>query len=116
NKHGQTALHQAAYYANADVCRLLLEHGAHVDDADNDGNTPLHLTANLDTVHLLLQYPVADGSNAAALRCRTRNKKGQTALHQAAYRGSVEACRFLLEHGALVDEEDNDGKTPLQVA
>lgn len=116
---GRTALHDAASNGRADCCRFLLEHGALVDDVDNGGNTPLHKAAvsgNLETVRLLLQQPAADGSNAAGLRCRTRNMEGQTPLHEAAYLGDAEVCRLLLEHGALVNEKDNDGKTPLRVA
>ncbi|KZV62670.1 ankyrin, partial [Peniophora sp. CONT] len=56
----KTALHTAARSGRVEVCRLLLEHGALVEDADNDGDTPLHEAANsghLDTVRLILQHP-----------------------------------------------------------
>ncbi|KZV64129.1 ankyrin, partial [Peniophora sp. CONT] len=99
------------------ICSLLLEHGALVDDADDDhGDTPLHVAAvsgNLDIARLLLKHPAVDGSNARALRCRARNMYGRTALHNAALWGRVEVCRLLLKHGAVVNDEDNDGYTPL---
>ncbi|KZV71699.1 ankyrin, partial [Peniophora sp. CONT] len=114
---GQTALHKAACMGRTTkVCRFLLEHGALIDEPDNDGETSLHCAAlcgRLDTVRLLLEYPAADGSNAAALRLHIRDNKGQTALHKAASRGHTEVCRFLLEHGALMDENDDNGETPL---
>ncbi|KAF8473034.1 hypothetical protein DFH94DRAFT_765466 [Russula ochroleuca] len=34
----------------------------------------------------------------------------------AAERGTVEVVRVLLEHGANVGAEDNQGKTPFQIA
>ncbi|KZV58989.1 ankyrin, partial [Peniophora sp. CONT] len=60
NSFGETALYSAIQGGKVDICRLLLEHGALVDDADNDGNTPLHIAASFrdqETVHLLLQHP-----------------------------------------------------------
>ncbi|KZV62638.1 hypothetical protein PENSPDRAFT_758563 [Peniophora sp. CONT] len=120
DSYGRTALHHAAFRGNVDVCRLLLKHGALAEDTDNDGGTPLHdaaRTRNLDTGRLLLEHPAADGSNVAARRCRMRNIEGQTALHEAAHWGQcAEVCQLLLEHGALVDDMDEYGKTPLQYA
>ncbi|KZV71696.1 ankyrin, partial [Peniophora sp. CONT] len=116
---GSTALHEAARRGRTEICRLLLNHGALIDDTNNNGHTPLLLatySANLDTIHLLLEYPAPDGSNAATLRCRARNAQGQTALHQAAYYGHARVCCLLLEHGASVDELDNNSKNPLHYA
>merc|ERR1712098_210871 len=39
-----------------------------------------------------------------------------TALHLAAWLGSAEQCRFLLENGATIDELDQFKKTALMVA
>jgi len=39
-----------------------------------------------------------------------------SALHQAAFGGSADAVRFLLEHKAAIDAKTNDGQTPLDVA
>jgi len=39
-----------------------------------------------------------------------------SALHQAAFAGSKDAVRFLLDHHAPFDAKSNDGKTPLDVA
>ncbi|KZV71695.1 ankyrin, partial [Peniophora sp. CONT] len=99
DKDGQTALHEAAYMGHCVIGRLLLKHGAPIDDADGHGKTPLHCatsSGDLDTVRLLLKHPAVDGSDAAALRCCARDKDGWTALHEAAYRGNTEICRLLL--------------------
>lgn len=39
-----------------------------------------------------------------------------SALHQAAFGGSADAVRFLLEHKAAVDVKTKEGQTPLDVA
>ena len=44
------------------------------------------------------------------------NKGHTTPLHAASSRGSLEAARLLLSHGAKVDVKDKKGRTPLQVA
>ena len=31
-------------------------------------------------------------------------------------RGTVEGTRLLLKHGAIIEVEDNEGRTPLQLA
>jgi hypothetical protein len=41
---------------------------------------------------------------------------GITPLHFASGKGSVECIRFLIEHGALIDIQDNKGMTPLHFA
>lgn len=39
---GRTALHEAAHWGNYEVCKSLLEFGADVNAASNEGNVPLH--------------------------------------------------------------------------
>jgi ankyrin repeat protein len=49
-----------------------------------------------------------------------RNHDGRTSMHAATcpdfHRDQVDIMQVLLEHGAIVDAEDNLGRTPLQVA
>jgi ankyrin repeat protein len=50
-----------------------------------------------------------------------RDDNNATPLHYSSWfkysdRGTVEGTRLLLKHGAIIDAEDNDGKTPLQLA
>ncbi|VDB86724.1 unnamed protein product [Peniophora sp. CBMAI 1063] len=115
---GQTALHRAASAGTVDACRLLLERGALVDDADKYGHTPFHLSAqsgSFETIKMLLEHPRADAGDPGA-RIHARNKLGHTALHLAALSGKADACRLLLERGALVDDTGEDGDTPLHMS
>ncbi|KZV72363.1 ankyrin, partial [Peniophora sp. CONT] len=116
---GWTALHWAASNGHTDIARVLLSHGALVDDIAEDGGIPLHLAAyngHLDVLRVLLEHRTVDGSDTVVAQCSNRDKDGQIALHDAARQGHSEVCRVLLDHGALVDATDNDGYTPLQLA
>ena len=59
---GFTALHYAAKYNNADMCRALLERGASVDKTDNMLNTPLHVAAHEGSLPIaeILRYRICE--------------------------------------------------------
>jgi hypothetical protein len=46
----------------------------------------------------------------------TTDKEGRTPLHCAAERGSVDACRALVDSGAALNARDDNGETPLHYA
>lgn len=86
-----------------DVVRLLLEHGALVNQANNCGDTAL-ITAmhwggdySSDVMHLLVQY----GAQV------TTNKEGKTALAYAAKRKNLSQCKFLIDvmHNCTRDQK-----------
>jgi len=101
-----------------DVVRHLLEHGADIEvQANTEHSTPLHLASywgGLRVAGLLLNRGV---------NINVRDKNYRTPLHEAltdlgnddAGDYYVGAVRFLLDHGADVDAEDNDRSTPLHV-
>lgn len=45
-----------------------------------------------------------------------RNEKGETLLHQAAWGKNLDVMRFLIQHGAGVNDVTKDGRTPLLFA
>lgn len=74
------------------LARFLLDHGADPDTADEDGNTPLHYAAPLDTPSLV-ETLIAYGASPSR-----RNKKGELPANKAAYDGcSVETLKLLVE-------------------
>ena len=77
---------------------------------DQEGNTPLHLAADLFTIDMLKVF-VDMGAMVNA-----RNQESWTPLHLAANRGKREVVEFLLGVGADINAVASNGWTPLKVA
>jgi len=87
-------LHSAVAGRHTGIARTLLEHGADVNAAQQDGFVPLHGAAQngqLDMLELLLDY----GADIDA-----KNAEGLTALAIALQEGHAEAAELLRQHGA----------------
>ena len=95
NKSGATPLHNAALGGNAEVVKLLLDHGAQMDARDQEsGATPLAYAASLgraEVVDLLL----ARGADAVI-----KNTRGQTPLELAEENNQKEISELLRRHAA----------------
>lgn len=107
-----TALHFAAFFAQPETTRLLVDHGADVHAVSPTfGNvTPLHSAAaggSAKIVHVLL---------GAGADPNARQNGGFTALHAAAQNGDAAMTRDLLDHGADRDAATDDGRTALAIA
>jgi ankyrin repeat protein len=110
-------LSRAAYSANLGAVRLLLQYNPDVGLRDQYGDTPLH--------HILGQIGHSPEGKAVEIMRRLleygfdpniRPRSGSTPLHKASSHGLLEVARLLISHGAKVDEQDDVGRTPLQVA
>ena len=102
-KWGWTPLHYAAYYNQIDAVKFLIEKGANVHIADEQGDTPLLLAAmvdNKDTINVLVD-------SGADINIPNRN--GSTPLIVAIQAGQIEIARMLIEKGADVDVVDSYG-------
>ena len=92
------------------MARLLLDNGAEVDRAEEDGGTPLLIACqngHVDAARLLLD-------NGAEVNRAT--ERGQTPLFIACEEGHVDTARLLLDKGAEVDRANKHGRTPLDAA
>ena len=113
NKNQATPLHCMHKH---EAARLLIKHGADIHARDENYSTPLHSVSSLQTwmkaettVRLLIKH----GASVNAY-----DKNYQTPLHR------LSSCRDpnpyslfpLLESGADVDLEDDEGFTPIQIA
>jgi ankyrin repeat protein len=137
--NGVTALHLACSYKDVDRVKFLLDHGADVNAADNDGGTPIHTVIQESDerskaiVALLVERGAALDVFARAQLgqtekvlamldekpdlVRARGRGGQTLLHVAAGRGDLELVKTLLSRGADLELKDRwGGWTPLHCA
>lgn len=118
---GGSPLHYAVLYGQLECARFLLESGANVMSTDNNGNTPLHYSAN-NCWSLLLEY----GANIYV-----KNNEDMSLLHCVAAKNDTlqflntcdkEVCakndnlEFLISHNLGIDDQDNEGNTPLHFA
>jgi len=101
---GATPLHDAAWFGNEQIVRVLVEGGARVDTAHEEGgSTPLDyavLRGNATIVRLLLEH----------------GAKSARALFTAAGHGQTEIVRLLIGAGFSVTARDDSGSAPLDLA
>ena len=121
---GATPFFLAALGGDAEMLRVLAEHGA-----DHT------LTAKGETTSLMAAAGAARGVTQGTIKQRlgrpeeavrvvvelgadvhATRENGQTALHAAAFAGENEVIQYLVDHGARVEIEDNLGQTPWSMA
>jgi ankyrin repeat protein len=112
-KNGWTPMHTTVRYGDFGAYGILQDYGADVDAADRDGLTPLMAAIaggnrRADYMVRWLLYAGADPNK--------QDQNGNSALHHAAMMNLLEVIPDLLEHGALVTLENNEGQTPADVA
>jgi ankyrin repeat protein len=118
-------LHYAVDGGQFPVFQMLIGHNADIDIRTNFGKSPLHLAASsrvkgdhhIDIMQLLLDR----GADPNA-----RDSDDSTPLHHSSWwekesgylrrQGTVEGTHLLLKHGAIIDAEDKEGRTSLQLA
>uniref|UniRef100_A0AAR2K537 Tetratricopeptide repeat, ankyrin repeat and coiled-coil containing 2a n=1 Tax=Pygocentrus nattereri TaxID=42514 RepID=A0AAR2K537_PYGNA len=140
---GETALTAAAGRGKLDVCRLLLEQGAAVSQANRHGIVPLFSAVrqgHWQIVELLqnhgadvnmadkqgrtpLMVAASEGHLATAefllgqgASLALMDKEGLTALSWACLKGHLPLVRVLVERGAATAHADKSGRTPLDLA
>ena len=122
-QNGATPILVAAKGADAEMMRLLAEHGADAALANERGTTPLMAASGVEMFN-----PNEDsGTNPEALEAlevalelggdvNAANNNGDTPLHGAAWRGANDIIVRLVEMGAELHVENKRGFTPLQIA
>ncbi|GLD95660.1 hypothetical protein PINS_up004337 [Pythium insidiosum] len=84
----------------------------------SDGRTLLHVAAEAGNLALVRLLSSKDGRQllTRAEAINTRQKGGSTALHVACRDGKISMIKGLLDMGADLSAEDQDGNTPLHAA
>ncbi|KAL4928775.1 ankyrin repeat domain-containing protein [Aspergillus undulatus] len=110
NRDGRTALHIAVDYGLYENVEVLLTHdGIEYDRPDNNGTTPfMEARGNSDIMNLFFARGEIDINH--------RDRDGRTVLSHVAENGSVESAQILIDHGARLDINDNDGYLPIDRA
>ena len=95
-----------------EVVSILVERGADINKARNDGATPLYIASyegHVEVVRVLAE-------RGADVDKSDTGEYGDTPLTLASYLGKVEVVRALLEAGADVNKRDGRGRSPLYLA
>lgn len=106
-----TPLHTAACLNSISMIELLLFNGyeKYVNDADTQGNTPLHLTDDTDVVTILLK--------CKNIQLNKRTTTGITPLYKAVCKQKQQLINlFLSQPNFIINEEDENQLTPLHMA
>ena len=117
---GETPLHWAAWCGAAECTQLLLDAGARVNAAANNGRTPLHYAAG--PLNVPVDRPQPDNTEVVRLLAASGaaldagDNRARTPLHYAAFQGYGAAADVLLAAGANPNHRNVRGKTPLDVA
>uniref|UniRef100_A0A667YZK8 Ankyrin repeat domain 52a n=1 Tax=Myripristis murdjan TaxID=586833 RepID=A0A667YZK8_9TELE len=106
-----TPLHWAAYKGHEDCLEVLLEHKTLTHEEGNPF-TPLHcalMNGHSGAAERLLEC-------AGVHMINTRDAKGRTPLHAAAFAEDVAGLQLVLRHGAEINAVDKTGRSALMVA
>lgn len=112
NARGFNPLHLASLKGNKHAVQKISEkYPGLIEIPKEDGFTSLHLAAfnsHVEIARCLLLSGHCD--------INLRNARGQTALSLAISEAFTDMIELLIEHGADVNADDNDGDTPLHLA
>lgn len=140
DKTGRSPLYWALQYKHPKLARLLLSHGARVNEDNIDGWTPLIQAARLDAKELVWSIVTrgpdinaVDKDRKSALDYAILNRSkdviwlllshstdlgihGSRLLHSAMEHDDLSTAWLLCQHGADLDPPDADGLPPLHKA
>ena len=91
--------------------RVLIDHGADIDNKNEDEKTPFHMSAangHTDVVKYLLEVDKTAVND--------KDEDDNTALHLAATNKMTNTLEILLENGSSVHEKNDNFWTPLDCA
>jgi ankyrin repeat protein len=112
---GWIPLHYAAHYGNVEVVELFLEKNISLAyKKDKEGMSALHISAKEGHVNVMRTL-----ITKCPYTCELLDNKSRTALHLAVESGNIDAVEIFLKELAfqdLINEQDEEGNTPLHLA
>jgi ankyrin repeat protein len=108
---GSTSFLNCARNNETELCKFLVERGADPSVKRNDGGTALDAAAVHGGVKVS-RYLVEDCGLDIDAEYQDEKMRPTTPLRNAASKGNIDVCGFLLEKGAIVDR----GYQPLMAA
>ena len=131
NKKGMTAIHFASYKGSLPIVKLLIEKGADETIITKMKLNVIHYCAEGNASSCLMYYYLRfknkdKNNNSKLLQLfKNQDKNGSTALHWAAYSGSVEILLYLInldvfedenERQEFIDKKDNQERTAVHLS
>ena len=95
---GFTALHFASFKGNVDLCEILVDNGADLNVRNNFGINVIHVAAQGDMPISIFYFKLK------GLDLRSRDNRGSTPLHWAAYSRSEVCLVYLLSWIDFLDD------------
>ncbi|EPY33655.1 ankyrin domain protein [Angomonas deanei] len=109
DKNKSSALHKCAFDGDVRVSRWLVEHGATVDTADNQGVTPLLVAVKMGQ-RSVVEYLLSQGADS-----NRRDAQGNTCVHFSSMRCDTTVLKMLIDAGASTKVQNNEFNTPLHL-
>ncbi len=104
-------LSRAVFDWRGDIAKHLIDHGADVNQRNDDGTTPLMIAGFVSRNWLqLIAFLLNRGADINAV-----DRDGRTILMRAIRFGFYDQARFLIERGADTSVKDRYGKTALDI-
>ncbi|XP_062568093.1 putative ankyrin repeat protein RF_0381, partial [Saccostrea cucullata] len=110
NREGYAVLHYVANGGNIQILKLLLERNVQIDELTDDDKTVLHVASSFRQFELV-QYLV----NEHSFLLHKKDKKGESALHCAAWGGNLDLFKYLIEKGLKVKCKTSNEQTVLHM-
>jgi len=116
NRYDQTPLSYAIKEKDATWVKLLLRAGAHVNEPNRKGETPLFFIGQPGKERKNTDAEIAAVLLEAGAKIGHNDINGSTALHAMCYDGDEETIKLLLSKGSDACARNRKGLTPLHIA